>query len=102
MKKINLALLIKIFPLLVFAIILVSLTSLSIFLYKNFYQTIVNAQQIQVLKSEISLTKVDLNLYKKIIDNLDKRRNLTIEDLSLIKDPFQITEEKNILSELKR
>lgn len=95
MKKINSTLLIKFFPLLVLTVILVSLVSLSLFLYKNFYQTIINAQKIQVLTSEISLTKVDLNLYKKIIDNLDKRKNLSMEDLALIKNPFQITEEEN-------
>ena len=89
MKKINSKLIIKIFPFLTIAAITAILALTFIFLYKNFYQTITHAQKIKVLKNEISIVKIDMDLYKKIISELDKKREINLKDLPELKNPFQ-------------
>ena len=91
-KKINSKLIIKIFPLLTIISIIIILILTFIFLYKNFYQTITHAQKIKVLKSEISIVKIDMNLYKNIISNLEKKKKMNLENLPELKDPFQSVE----------
>ncbi len=53
---------------------------------------ITNVQTIKFLKSQVSITKVDINLYKKIIDNLEIKKRLDPKILSEIKNPFQTIE----------
>jgi len=90
--KINLRLVTKIFPVFISIIILASLLLTFLFLYKNFYQTIIQAQKIKLLKGEVSIIKIDMDLYKEVIVNLEKKREIGLEMPAVLKDPFQSME----------
>lgn len=94
MKKIKISskLFVKIFSTFIVALILISLILTLLFLHKNFYQTITHAQKIKLLKSEVSITKIDTNLYKKVINSLEKRKQPALENFGGLKDPFQSIE----------
>ena len=91
----NLNSIIKVFPLISVIISLVSLVYISFFLYKNFYQTITHAQTIEILRGQVSIIKIDTELYEKITKNLEKRKNTDFIELSELKNPFQLSEEKS-------
>lgn len=49
------------------------LSSVSLFLYKNFYQTITETKEIMVLKQKVAVDTIDINKFNRIIDNLTKK-----------------------------
>lgn len=95
LKKFNFKLIIKTLPLATIFILLIILIYVSFFLYKNFYQTITHAQKIELLRNQVSVIKVDIDLYEKIVKNLEKRKNINFTGLSDLKNPFQISDEKS-------
>ncbi len=95
LKKINFKLIIKTLPLATIFILLIILIYVSFFLYKNFYQTITHAQKIELLRNQVSVIKLDIDLYEKIVKNLEKRKNFDFAGLSDLKNPFQISDEKS-------
>lgn len=93
MKKIKTEAIIKIYFFSAIIIIIAGLASTSLFLYKNFYQTIIHSQKIKILKNEILVERIDMDLYDKVIENLDKKKEISMENLSALKNPFESIEE---------
>ena len=60
------------------AVIIIILTIIililvSVFLYKNFYQTITQAKEITILQEKVALYTVDMEKFNLIIDRLSKK-----------------------------
>lgn len=55
----------------------------SLFLYKNFYQTITQTKEILILKEKVALYTVDMEKFNLIIDKLTKK--------TLLKEPTNVT-----------
>ncbi|MFH1233466.1 MAG: hypothetical protein V1649_02325 [Patescibacteria group bacterium] len=53
--------------------IAIILSYLSLFLYKNFYQTITQAKEIIILKEKVSAETINMNEFNKIIDKLNQK-----------------------------
>lgn len=66
--------------------IAVAMACVFIFLYRNFYQTIVQAREVIVLKQEVALEDVDLDLFNRVraVDTY-KRQNTLPQSVA---DPF--------------
>ncbi len=58
------------------------------FLYKYFYKTITEAQDIYIIRSKVSLQAVDVNLYEAILNAVERKRLFNDNSLTQIKDPF--------------
>lgn len=92
LKSIDLKLIVKVLSSFMVIIILINFTLTFFFLYKNFYQAVTHTQKIKILKSEISTVKIDMDLYKQVIKNLEKKQEINLENLLGLKNPFQSTE----------
>lgn len=64
----------------------ISLILLIMFLYKDFYQTIVHANEVIVLKQEVSLENIDLVKFNKILTTHNYKINSILGQN--IEDPF--------------
>jgi len=53
----------------------------SLFLYKNFYQTIIHAQEVLVLRREVAIDDIDMDKFDQIIKKIElkeKARDLDV------------------------
>jgi len=48
-------------------------TLVSLFLYKNFYKTITNSQEILVLRREVVTEDIDINRFDEIIEKIEEK-----------------------------
>jgi uncharacterized membrane protein len=53
---------------------LVIITYVSVFLYKNFYQTITQSEEIILLKKEVSAEDIDMNKFDKMILSIEEKQ----------------------------
>jgi len=76
----------------IIAFIAISLLFLAIFLYKDFYQTIIYAREVTVLKQEVSIENIDIEKFNKVL----KTHNYKITPIigQIISDPFKTGEIK--------
>lgn|GEM_PF-5197722 len=72
--------------------ILISLSLLTIFLYKDFYQTMIHARQVTLLKQEVSTENIDIEKFNKVLKKHNYKITSIIEDV--IFDPFSTQEIK--------
>ncbi|MAG28692.1 hypothetical protein CL632_00900 [bacterium] len=63
------------------------LAFLIIFLYKDFYQTLVQARIVVVLKQEVSLENIDLVLFRKVFEKHSFKTSPSLPEN--IPDPFK-------------
>jgi len=61
---------------------------LSVFLYKNFYQTITYAKEIIVLKEKVAPETVNLEKFNEVLDKIEKKVTPETIDWQGIKNPF--------------
>jgi len=66
-------------------------SSLGSFLYKNFYQTITQSEEIILLKKEVAPDAIDIKEVENIINNLNKKTTNNNIDWETIKNPFGLT-----------
>lgn len=59
--------------LIIIILTLMTLIFVSIFLYKNFYQTIAQTKKILILRGKVALYEVDIKKFNLIIDRLTKK-----------------------------
>lgn len=52
---------------------LIILVLISLFLYKNFYQTITQAKEVLILREKVALDTINLEKFNLIIDKLAKK-----------------------------
>jgi hypothetical protein len=65
------------------------LSALGMFLYKNFYQTITQSEQIIVLRQEVSPDTINTKKIESVLELLNKKNTTTENsDLQNIKIPF--------------
>jgi len=72
------------------AIIIITITILSgvsLFLYKNFYQTITQTNEILILRQKVAIDTVDLAKFNLIIDRLTKK--IMAKELKNVSSPFR-------------
>ncbi len=58
------------------------------FIFKNYYQTVTQAQEIVDLKKEVAEESIDINRVKKILAAIDQKTNSTEPIIDGIKNPF--------------
>ena len=68
-------------------ITLVTLIFVSLFLYKNFYQTITQAKEIIILREKVAINKVNIVKFNTIINKLTKKT--TAREIKNIISPFR-------------
>ncbi|MDD5072044.1 MAG: hypothetical protein PHQ42_04925 [Patescibacteria group bacterium] len=52
---------------------LVVLACVSLFLYKNFYQTITSSEEILVLRREVAIEDIDMGKFEEIIKKIEEK-----------------------------
>ncbi|MFA5021458.1 MAG: hypothetical protein WC508_00040 [Patescibacteria group bacterium] len=68
---------------------LISIGFLSLFLYKNFYQTITQSQEIVVLRAEVSPYTINVEKFRTALTALDKKFSAPDKiNWAEIKNPF--------------
>jgi len=63
---------------------------MSIFIDKNFYQTITQSQEIILLKKEVAPDSINLKKVDEVISLLDNKTKKSQDDLEAIKNPFSV------------
>jgi cell shape-determining protein MreC len=88
MRKIFLS---KIFSFIIIIIIIAFLSWLFVFLYKNFYQSFIQAHKVSILQKEIITETINISLFNKIIQELQTKKNINFpENLNKTKNPFSL------------
>ncbi len=68
-------------------IILIIIVFMSLFLYKNFYQTITQAKEIIILKEKVAVDTVNMQKFNILMDKITKKT--TPNELKNIISPFR-------------
>ena len=50
---------------------LVIIVYVSLFLYKNFYQTIISSEEVLVLRREVAIEDIDMNKFEEIVKKIE-------------------------------
>ena len=66
--------------------ILIMLLAVSIFLYKNFYQTIAQSEEIIILKGKLAIENIDINKFESVIEKIKQKKSP--RQLKNINNPF--------------
>ena len=56
------------------------------FLYNNFYQTLIQARIIYILKNQVAFESVNMQLWDKVTQNLENKKTSTLSGLSSVND----------------
>lgn len=78
-----------IYPLLIITII-GGMIALANFLYKDFYQTITQAEEVTLLRAQVAPDIVNIKIFDEVIKKLDEKMNKPRLDKESIKNPFVI------------
>jgi len=101
-KRIKFSFSLRYFYVLVFMLVIVVISMLGFFLYKNFYQTIAQTEQIILLRKEVAPDTIDINKVNKVLDALDKKTTTTIDiEYSKIKNPFSSKPDEQTTAEVQ-
>ncbi|NUM25164.1 MAG: hypothetical protein HUU49_00900 [Candidatus Buchananbacteria bacterium] len=77
------------FYILIFVLLLTALALLGSFLYRNFYQTIAQSEEIILLKKEVAPDIIDINKVETVLNRLNKKSSTTDDiNFDVITDPF--------------
>lgn len=66
---------------------LIILTLLSLFLYKNFYQTIIQTKEIMILRKKVAVETINLDKFNAIMNKLTEK--ISPHELKNITSPFR-------------
>lgn len=66
---------------------LISLISLSLFLYKNFYQAVTQTKEILILRQKVAIEAVNLEKFNIIMNKLAEK--IAPHEIKNIKSPFR-------------
>lgn len=90
MSNMKLSWLAKYLYLILIGFLAIALIFLSIFLYRNFYQAIAYSKEIIVLRQQVAVNDIDMNLFNLVIEKLEKRSEKRIVDWQKLKNPFAV------------
>ena len=62
---------------------------LSLFLYKNFYLTLNNIEDIYTLQNRLAIENIDMELFNKVELKLNEKKNKPLPNFNLIQNPFK-------------
>lgn len=62
----------------VFLVALIILIFISLFLYKNFYQTITQGKEVLLLREKVAVDTVNIEKFNAIIDKLAKKTKIKL------------------------
>jgi len=74
------------FTLAIILIIIIILSYVSLFLYKNFYQTITQTKEILILKQKVAIDTVDMDKFNLIINRLAAK--IIPKKIKAVNSPF--------------
>lgn len=72
---------------LIACVIIIMAVSVSAFLYKNFYQTIVQSEEIMILREKVAVEMVDIDKFNAIISKFAEKTKT--HELKNIVSPFR-------------
>jgi len=75
-----------IFTTMITLIAIIILSFISLFLYKNFYQTITETSEILILRQKVAIDTVDMAKFNAIMDRLTQKT--TPKELGNVSSPF--------------
>ncbi|GEM_PF-1354629 len=78
---------------------IVAIIAVSSFLYKNFYQTITQSEEILILRQKVAPLTVDMDKFNKIMAKIEKKKK--IRELGAINDPFSYGGQNKRISNMK-
>ncbi|MFA6215696.1 MAG: hypothetical protein WC768_03950 [Patescibacteria group bacterium] len=88
-KIFNVLLSLKYFYFLMLLLVIAVLIFVGLFLYKNFYQTITQSQEIILLRQEVAPDVINMDKVEKILKLLDQKATTTEEiNWQDVKNPF--------------
>lgn len=93
LKQLKPAQLIRYLPLATTILLLGLLGVVLVFLHRYFYQTITQAKIVLNLRTQISLSQVDLPLYEKVFRAWEAKKQFDPKTLEALRDPFVVTSE---------
>lgn len=64
-----------------------------IFLYKNFYQTLTQAQEIIILKGEVAPEMLDFEKFNQVLNKIEEKTKPEEINWSEVKNPFTSSQE---------
>ena len=70
------------------AIVLISLGANFVFLYNGFYRTIVQSEVIYILSGQVSFEMIDINIWNKVTEQIEHKKNPTVDNIYTLKNPF--------------
>lgn len=68
------------------AAVIVMMAATTLFLYKNFYQTIAQSEEIIILQGKLSIENVDINKFEEVMEKMEKKT--APRQIGEINDPF--------------
>lgn len=71
-----------------FTLALIGIVMIMGFLYYNFYQTIAQVKVVYILRSQVSLTQINLPLYEQVSDRLTAKQTPDIDIAEIKNNPF--------------
>ncbi len=73
---------------LIITLAIISLGMTAMFLYDNFYRTLIQAQVVYILRNQVALEVVDSALWDKVLKNFRYKKTSQIQENTKIPDPF--------------
>ncbi|HBV57950.1 MAG TPA: hypothetical protein DEB73_01650 [Candidatus Magasanikbacteria bacterium] len=58
------------------------------FLYQRFYLTLIQAEEIVILKSQLAVDVLDIDLYQKVKSTAENRKNAPVVNWQEVRNPF--------------
>lgn len=59
-----------------------------LFLYQRFYLTLIQAEEIVILRSQLAVDVLDIDLYQKVKTSAENRKNAPIVNWQEVRNPF--------------
>ncbi|MBI5023168.1 MAG: hypothetical protein HZC05_03360 [Candidatus Magasanikbacteria bacterium] len=59
-----------------------------LFLYQRFYLTLIQAEEIVILKSQLAVDILDIDLYQKVKSTAENRKNAPVANWQEVRNPF--------------
>lgn len=62
------------------------------FLYKDFYQSITQAEEVSILRAEVAPEVIDINEFDQVLQQIDEKINKPVLQTETLNNPFILNE----------
>ncbi|MFH1112118.1 MAG: hypothetical protein V1712_03580 [Patescibacteria group bacterium] len=90
----------KFLPMLTIILIVAALILMVNFLYIYFYNTLAQAEEIYIYRSQISLKTIDIDLYNNVFSAIKSKKEFDQKVLTSLSNPFATIEKPILKSEI--